>query len=436
MLVAEAARRLGVGRARIYQLLEAGALDSVGTQPLRITLDSLEQRLHLAPTAGAPLASLGAWAVLALASGDAAFLRHVAGLLSDPDRSRARARLQRQRLVELSPRLRGRAVERRFVVQAQFLVDLLADPRVVLGGTSAARVFGWPLTDGTWPGEAYVPESHLVALVETYGLERDERSSDLVLRSVQEPWPFPPQARVVPAAVAALDLVEARDAGLVELGTGCLDELTRDVVADWLQRPPRRRPVRPVIPTGPLLHSRGRKQLADDLVWDDRADHDATQLVGLLFVAATPLRRTDVAGTLKISQGRLARACAVLQADPPRGLRLQEAGDTVGLVSGPECADTIERHLGQPAPEALSQAALDTLAIIAYEQPVTRADIRGIRSVDSDAVVETLRARGLVAEDPRFGGRGRPGFLITTPAFLQYLGLSSLSSLPPRDRGP
>jgi segregation and condensation protein B len=83
-------------------------------------------------------------------------------------------------------------------------------------------------------------------------------------------------------------------------------------------------------------------------------------------------------------------------------------------------------------PEALSGAAPDTLAIIAYEQPVTRADIRSIR----DAVVETLRARGLVAEDPRFGGRGRPGFLITTSAFLQYYGLSSLSSLPPRDRSP
>ena len=103
---------------------------------------------------------------------------------------------------------------------------------------------------------------------------------------------------------------------------------------------------------------------------NDRAEQDATQLVGLLFVAATPLRRTQVAETLKVSQGRLARACAVLQADPPRGLRLQEAGDTLGLVSGPECSDTVERHLGQPVPEALSQAALDTLAIIAYEQPL------------------------------------------------------------------
>src|SRR5439155_1623943 len=294
-------------------------------------------------------------------------------------------------------------------------------------------VLSWDLTDGSWAVEAYVAETHLVVLMEQYGLERDDRSADRVLRSVPEPWPFPPQVRVVPAVVAALDLAEAGDVRLVGLGNRRLVELTRDVVADWLQRPPRRRPVRPLIPTGPLLQPHGRRHVADDLVWDDRAEQDATQLVGLLFVAATPLRRTQAAEILRISQGRLARACAVLQADPPRGLRLQEAGDQLRLVSGPECTDTIERHLGQPVPEALSQAALDSLAIIAYEQPVTRADIRAIRSVDSDAVVETLRARGLVAEDPRFGGRGRPGFLITTPAFLQYFGLSSLSSLPPRD---
>jgi segregation and condensation protein B len=79
-------------------------------------------------------------------------------------------------------------------------------------------------------------------------------------------------------------------------------------------------------------------------------------------------------------------------------------------VSGPECTDAIECHLGRPAPEPLSQAALYTLAIIAYEQPVTCADIRAIRSVDSDAVVETLRARGLVAEDPRLW-RPRPAWL-------------------------
>jgi segregation and condensation protein B len=122
----------------------------------------------------------------------------------------------------------------------------------------------------------------------------------------------------------------------------------------------------------------------------------------------------------------------VLRADAPRGLRLEEAGEQLTLVTAPGCAATVERYLGQPAPEPLSQAALEALAIVAYEQPVTRADIRAIRGVDSDAVVETLRARGLVAEDPRFGGRGRPGFLVTTPAFLRQFGLGSLNELPPQ----
>jgi segregation and condensation protein B len=64
--------------------------------------------------------------------------------------------------------------------------------------------------------------------------------------------------------------------------------------------------------------------------------------------------------------------------------------------------------------------------------PVTRADIRAMRGVDSDAVVETVMARKLVAEDPRFGGRGRPAFLVTTAEFLRRFGLSSLADLPPR----
>jgi segregation and condensation protein B len=81
----------------------------------------------------------------------------------------------------------------------------------------------------------------------------------------------------------------------------------------------------------------------------------------------------------------------------------------------------------------LSQAALEVLAIIAYEQPVTRADIRSIRGVDSDGPVETLMARKLVAEDPRFGGRGRPSFLVTTEWFLRRFGLGSLTDLPLRE---
>ncbi len=76
--------------------------------------------------------------------------------------------------------------------------------------------------------------------------------------------------------------------------------------------------------------------------------------------------------------------------------------------------------------------ALETLSIVAHEQPVTRADIRCIRGVDSGAVVETLMARRVGRQRPRVGGRGRPAFLVTTPTFLRTIVPGSLAQLPPR----
>jgi segregation and condensation protein B len=434
--VAEAVRILGVGRARVYQLLEAGVLEAGDTDPVQITLASMQRRLQTLPPAGAQLAPLSAWAVLALASGDGAFLKHVAGLLADPDRSRARSRLKERGLLDLLPRLRERATCRGFLLHAEELVDIIADPRLVLGGASAARLLEWHLREGSWPVEVYLTEPELAQVVEHYGLERDERRPDLLLRSAPEPWPFPPHLRVAPAVVAALDLSESAHPELARIGRSKLEELARDVEPDWRQRPPRRRPVRPMVSSGSLSAASAqtmRSRIADEL-WDDRAEADAEQLVGLLFVAAEPLKRSDISETLRISPARLARACAVLQTDPPRGLRLLDSGDQLTLVSAPRCAASIERYLGKGPPEALSQAALEVLAIVAYEQPITRADIRLIRAVDSDGPVETLMARKLIAEDPRFGGRGRPAFLITTSDFLRRFGLTSLNDLPPRQR--
>jgi putative transcriptional regulator (Ypuh-like) len=384
--VAEATRMLGIGRARVYQLLEAGVLEAVDTEPVQITLASVERRLQSVPPVGAQLAPLSAWAVLALASGDAASTRHVAGLLGDPDRSRARTRLKERGLLELLPRLRERATCRGFVVGAEQLVDILADPRLVLGGASAARLLEWQLPEGSRPVEAYVPEYQLADVVVRYALERDEQHPDVLLRSTPEPWPFPPHARVVPALVSALDLSESADPELAIVGRSRLEELARDVEPDWRQRPPRRRPLRPVVPNGPTPSAQAgpkRSRVADEL-WDDRAEADAEQLVGLLFVAAEPLKRSDITEALRISPARLSRACAVLQADPPRGLRLEDSGDRLTLVSAPACAANVERYLGKGPPEALSQAALEVLAVVAYEQPVTRADIRSIRGFESD----------------------------------------------------
>jgi hypothetical protein len=179
------------------ELVASGALDAEGAAgSVRIAAVSVQRRRIMPPPVGTQMASLSAWAILALASGDAPFLMQVAGLLSDPDRSRARARLHRLGLLALLPRLRGRATARMFVVPTERLVELLADPRLVLGGSSAAQLLGWALPAGPWPVEAYVLETELVPIVEQYALERSDHSADL-LRTVQEPWPFGPHRRVV-----------------------------------------------------------------------------------------------------------------------------------------------------------------------------------------------------------------------------------------------
>jgi segregation and condensation protein B len=99
-------------------------------------------------------------------------------------------------------------------------------------------------------------------------------------------------------------------------------------------------------------------------------------------------------------------------------------------VTAPDVGKLMETFLHVDPPEALSQAALEALAIVAYEQPVSRVDISHIRGVDSAGVVDTLLARGLIADDARFGGRGRPAFLVTTDRFLQVMGIGSLAELP------
>jgi segregation and condensation protein B len=92
----------------------------------------------------------------------------------------------------------------------------------------------------------------------------------------------------------------------------------------------------------------------------------------------------------------------------------------------------VEAFLGLRPPEPLSKAALEVLAIVAYEQPVSRSDVSSIRGVDSSGAIDTLLARRLIAGDARFGARGRPAFLVTTDQFLQSMGIATLAELPPR----
>jgi len=154
----------------------------------------------------------------------------------------------------------------------------------------------------------------------------------------------------------------------------------------------------------------------------------------LLFIAGEPVTVTQLAHALELAPDAVEAALEQLVAAcRERGVRVQRQGDSVQLVSAPEAAAAIERFLGvgpQPRPSA---AALETLAIIAYRQPITRAQIEAIRGVDSSGVIRALLARDLIAEVGRLETVGRPILYATTADFLRQFGLASLAELPPLD---
>ena len=159
------------------------------------------------------------------------------------------------------------------------------------------------------------------------------------------------------------------------------------------------------------------------------------QLVeSLLFVAGEPVTVAQLARALETPADAVEAALAELTAlCAGRGVRVQRHGETVQLVSAPEAARAIARFLGVQASGRLSSAALEVLAIIAYRQPITRAQVDAIRGVDSSGTVRALLARDLIREAGRLETVGRPILYATTPAFLQQFGLTSLADLPPID---
>jgi len=154
-------------------------------------------------------------------------------------------------------------------------------------------------------------------------------------------------------------------------------------------------------------------------------------LTALLFAAEEPLAVPAAARVLGVPRAQVEAAAATLEQCPPPGLAVQRHGEALRLVTAPAAARYVERLLGTPTVARLSRAALEVLAIVAYRQPVTRADIEALRGVNSDRALDTLLGRGLVAEVGRRETVGRPLLVGTTPAFLDYLGLRSLADLPP-----
>lgn len=156
----------------------------------------------------------------------------------------------------------------------------------------------------------------------------------------------------------------------------------------------------------------------------------------LMFASAEPLSLNDLRRVLGVRQVTLDRVLDHLGkslSESKRGLRLQWHNGLVRLVTAPETALYIERLRGQQASQRLSEAALETLALVAYRQPVTRPQVEAIRGVDCSGVISTLLARGLVAEVGRLDTVGHPILYGTTLAFLQHFGLESADRLPPID---
>jgi segregation and condensation protein B len=157
------------------------------------------------------------------------------------------------------------------------------------------------------------------------------------------------------------------------------------------------------------------------------------QLEALLFVAERPLTRREIATIAGVDRTTVDDRLGDLEvALADRGIRLILSGDRVELVTAPDAGALIARYVGADAVR-LSPASMETLAIVAYRQPVTKSAVERIRGVDSDYTIRTLLHRRLVVELGRSEAPGRPFLYGTGFDFLERFGLTSLEELPPLD---
>lgn len=157
-------------------------------------------------------------------------------------------------------------------------------------------------------------------------------------------------------------------------------------------------------------------------------------LEAILLVVEEPVDAATLAGVIDAPVDRVAATLTMLAADylaAGRGFVLRQVAGGWRLYTDPGAAPYVEAFALQGRSGRLSQASLETLAIIAYQQPVTRARISEVRGVDADGAVRSLVSRGLVVEVGRDQTPGQPLLYGTAPAFLERLGLSDLSELPP-----
>ena len=158
-------------------------------------------------------------------------------------------------------------------------------------------------------------------------------------------------------------------------------------------------------------------------------------LEAFLFVAAEPVRPPEAAKSLGLEAAAVEEALEDLTNAYARragGLHIVRLAGGYQMATRPHLSADIARLLAAPGGKArLSKPALETLAIIAYQQPVTQAEVEAVRGVSVDGVLKTLAERGLIREEGRKPVPGRPILYVTTPDFLHYFGLNTLDDLPP-----
>lgn len=157
-----------------------------------------------------------------------------------------------------------------------------------------------------------------------------------------------------------------------------------------------------------------------------------TLVEALILVSDGPVSIETLAQHLQEDVVTLEFVVAELEGDyATRGIRLQKMRDRVQFVTAPQVSEYVQKYLGLDTAPRLSPAALETLAIIAYRQPITRPQIEAIRGVNCDGVVHTLLARNLIQAVGELETVGHPTIYGTTFDFLQYFGLTNLDQLPP-----
>jgi len=169
--------------------------------------------------------------------------------------------------------------------------------------------------------------------------------------------------------------------------------------------------------------------MSDSVITQD----NLARLEALLFISPVPLPVSQIAELLQISTADANGLLKHLtdEYSKGRGLAIQWHGGRCQLTSHPDYAADVERLLGLELTSKLTKPSIETLAIIAYRQPITRPGIEAIRGVSSDGVIKSLLSKGLIQEVGRADGPGRPILFSTTGEFLQYFGLNSIDQLPP-----